>query len=241
MAARTIYRKELKDFLRQQAQTGLTITELKEQCSARFPEYEFTNQRINELIRNNHIKRIKPEKENRAGRTLTPEERDCAEQNINVVYDYLYRNRMETDEWFDIVIFGYLYAVMDYHRKRELRQYAFTTIAWHAMEREVSNYRAYGKALKRSFGKISIDKTMTEGGERLGDIIPDPSAERQFREAEFRHDLKHQLEMLDHEQRSQFYMMCSGYNVSEVRKKLGISKGKQRKNKLYMQTVLYFL
>ena len=30
--AGTIYRKELKDFLRQQAQTGLTITELKEQC-----------------------------------------------------------------------------------------------------------------------------------------------------------------------------------------------------------------
>ena len=241
MAARTIYRKELKDFLRQQAQTGLTITELKEQCSARFPEYIFTNHRISELIHNNHIKRKRPEKESRSGRTMTPEERDFAERNINVVWDYLHKKKMEPDRWFDIVIFGYLYAVMDYHRKREVQQYSFTTIAWHAMGTEVFNHRAYGRTLKRSFKEISIDRVVTESGEGLGDMMPDLSAERQFHETEFRHDLGRRLVMLDHEQRRQFYMMCSGYNVSEVRKKLGISKGKQRKNKLYMQTVLYFL
>lgn len=112
--AGTIYRKELKEFLRQQAGTGLTITELKEQCNMRFPEYSLTNQKVNELIHNNHIKRVKPEKENRSGRTMTPEERDFAERNINVVWDYLHKKKMEPDRWFDIVIFGYLYAVMDY-------------------------------------------------------------------------------------------------------------------------------
>lgn len=235
---RSVYRKELKEFLCGQAQMGLTIAELKEQCNMRFPEYSLTNQRVSEIIHNNHIKRIKPEK-NRSGRIMTPEERDYAGQNIKLVYAYLNRNMMEEDGWFDIVIFGYLYAVMDYHRKRELQQYAFSSVAWRAMDIEVYNHRNYKKALKRSFKEISIDGAMTESGGGLGSIIPDLSAESQFREAEFRHDLKNCLEMLDHKQRSQLYMMCQGYNNSEIRSALGIGMKKQRANKLHIQAALF--
>ena len=47
----------------------------------------------------------------RALRPMTQEEREFAEQNHDLVIDYLRRKRLPMDDYYDIVIFGYLSAV----------------------------------------------------------------------------------------------------------------------------------
>ena len=53
----------------------------------------------------------------RALRPMTQEERDFAEQHHNLVIDFLRYRRLPMDEFYDVVIFGYLSAVQQYFRK----------------------------------------------------------------------------------------------------------------------------
>ena len=52
----------------------------------------------------------------RALRPMTQEERDFAEQHHNLVIDFLRYRRLPMDEFYDVVIFGYLSAVQQYIR-----------------------------------------------------------------------------------------------------------------------------
>ena len=45
---------------------------------------------------------------------LTPEQRLFAEENHNLVYKFLAENHLPRDEFYDVVIFGYLRAVSRY-------------------------------------------------------------------------------------------------------------------------------
>lgn len=169
---------------------------------------------------------------------MTPEERKYAENNINIVYDYLHKNRLDIDEWFDIVVFGYLRAVMDYYRKKELKQYAFTTIAWSHMRSEASNYRVHNQALKRTCEIVSFDTARTESGAGLDEVISSTLAENQYQEIEFSHDMQQViLKKLNKEQRQQLYLLYCEYKPGEITNLLGISKERQRKNKAYMQLI----
>ena len=47
----------------------------------------------------------------RALRPMTQEERDFAEQHHDLVIDFLRYRRLPMDEFYDVVIFGYLSAV----------------------------------------------------------------------------------------------------------------------------------
>ncbi|MDO4567141.1 MAG: hypothetical protein Q4B42_07395, partial [Oscillospiraceae bacterium] len=50
------------------------------------------------------------------------------------------------DEYYDIVVFGFLRAVRRYFEQPALRAYAFSTIAWRAMKSDLfSHYRAQGR------------------------------------------------------------------------------------------------
>ena len=64
---------------------------------------------------------------------LTPEQQKFAEQNHQVVDCFLSRKRLDAEEFYDIVIFGYLLAVQEYLEKPRLSDYAFSTIAWRNM------------------------------------------------------------------------------------------------------------
>lgn len=76
----------------------------------------------------------------RKRKPLTMSEQKFAEQNHNIIYDYLHKKKMDIEEYYDIAAIGYVTAVMNYHRKRKLQKYAFTTIAWRTMGREILNY-----------------------------------------------------------------------------------------------------
>lgn len=60
---------------------------------------------------------------------LTDEQRDYATEHHTLVYKFLKDNHLSMDEFYDVVIFGYLRAVRRYLTESALRQYKFTTIA----------------------------------------------------------------------------------------------------------------
>lgn len=72
---------------------------------------------------------------------LTEEQRRFAEQNHALVYKFLHRHGLSVDEYYDIVIFGFLLAVQRYLTDASLAPYAFSTVAWSAMESALRNHR----------------------------------------------------------------------------------------------------
>ena len=90
---------------------------------------------------------------------LTPEQRDYAAKHHGLVYKFLNNNRLPEDEFYDVVIFGYLRAVRRYHTVSYLRKYAFSTIAWQAMHSDLFKYRRAQSCQKRSAEVVSLYDT----------------------------------------------------------------------------------
>ena len=71
---------------------------------------------------------------------LTPEQVCFAAKHHRLIYKYLKKRHLPKEEYYDVVVFGYLKAIQDYHSKKDLQQYAFSTICYQYMSREIYNY-----------------------------------------------------------------------------------------------------
>lgn len=85
---------------------------------------------------------------------LTSAEQALAEQNLFMVDRFLASHHLPAAEWYDVVIFRYLLTVQKWFRQPELYQYAFSTIAWKAMQSAVGNER---KKADRRIQTISLE------------------------------------------------------------------------------------
>ena len=74
-------------------------------------------------------------------RPLTLEERRFASEHISSVYRYLRQQGLNSDEWFDVVIFRYLLSVKRYFALPELQKLKFITVACSAMRSAVGHER----------------------------------------------------------------------------------------------------
>lgn len=99
----------------------------------------------------------------RALRPITQEEREFAEQKHNLVIDYLRRKRLPMDDYYDIVIFGYLSAVQQHFRNPPVGV-EFRMMAFRAMKDAVLREGEYNARAKRWGFTVSLDT----------DTIPDP-------------------------------------------------------------------
>ncbi|MDE7193246.1 MAG: helix-turn-helix domain-containing protein [Oscillospiraceae bacterium] len=71
---------------------------------------------------------------NRTAKTaLTDEESAFAEKHHKLVFSYLYSRSLSYENWYDVVIFGYLHAVQIWFLRKELHKYKFSVIAYSAM------------------------------------------------------------------------------------------------------------
>ena len=99
----------------------------------------------------------------RALRPMTQEEREFAEQNHNLVIDYLRCKCLPMDDFYDVVIFGYLSAVQQYFRNPPVGV-EFKAMAFRAMKDSVLRDGEYYARAKRCGSTVSLDT----------DTIPDP-------------------------------------------------------------------
>lgn len=94
----------------------------------------------------------------RALRPMTQEERKFAEQKHNLVIGFLRRKRLPMDDFYDIVIFGYLSAVQQYFRDPPAGV-SFEAMVFRAMKDAIFRDGEYHARAKRCGYTISLDAT----------------------------------------------------------------------------------
>ena len=109
---------------------------------------------------------------------LDPDQQQFAAQNHQIVERFLSHKRLDSDEFYDIVIFGYLLAVLEYLERPELAGYAFSTIAWRNMNDCLINEYTYWNREKRSAVTgpleedcLSIDKLLPNRMQKAAETL----------------------------------------------------------------------
>ena len=92
----------------------------------------------------------------RALRPMTQEEREFAEQKHDVVIDFLRCKRLPMDEFYDVVIFGYLSAVQQYFRNPPAGV-EFKAMAFRAMKDSILREGEYHSRAKRSGVTVGLE------------------------------------------------------------------------------------
>jgi len=92
----------------------------------------------------------------RALRPMIKEERGFAEQHHELVIDFLRCKRLPMDDFYDIVIFGYLSAVQQYFRNPPANV-EFKAMAFRAMKDSILRDGEYNARAKRCAYIISLD------------------------------------------------------------------------------------
>ena len=100
----------------------------------------------------------------RALRPMTQEEREFAEQKHDLVIDFLQRKHLSMDDFYDVVIFGYLSAVQQYFRNPPAGV-SFEAMAVRAMKDSILRDSEYHARAKRSGVTVGLDdagRTLTD-------------------------------------------------------------------------------
>ena len=87
---------------------------------------------------------------------LTPEQKTFAEKHHGLVYKFLNKNQLSADEFYDVVIVGYLRAVRRFFTETALQKYSFSPIAWNCMRVDLFNYNKMQLSKKRNADTTSI-------------------------------------------------------------------------------------
>lgn len=103
---------------------------------------------------------------------LTKEQQAFATDHHGLVYKFLNENHLPEDEFYDVIIFGYLRAVYRYFNEPKLQKYSFATIGWKSMQGALSNYNRYQSRRKRNMEVLSIHVGLYPDGAPLEDTIP---------------------------------------------------------------------
>lgn len=86
---------------------------------------------------------------------MTPAQQLFAEEHHNLVYAFLNEKKLPEDEYYDVVVFGYLQAVMDYTTQGESSRFSFATIAWRKMESRLADHFRHQASTKRAAPTVS--------------------------------------------------------------------------------------
>jgi RNA polymerase sigma-70 factor (ECF subfamily) len=155
-------------------------------------------------------------------RSLTLEEQTFAAEHHDLVHRYLRQRHLSEDDFYDVVIFRYLRAVRQYLERESLRQYAFSTIAYHAMDSSVGHYYESRNRKKHKATVLSLDYPM--GGNetlRFGDTVADARVDI---DAEVR--VKQFFNSVDDRERGMLFMRARGYSVREIAKRHAVPSTK---------------
>ena len=103
---------------------------------------------------------------------LTKEQQTFATAHHSLVYKFLNENRLPEDEFYDVVIFGYLKAVRDYFSDLTAQKFSFSTIATRQMKFRLYDYFRTQERRKRNMEVLSIHVGLYPDGAPLEDTIP---------------------------------------------------------------------
>ena len=152
---------------------------------------------------------------------LTAEHRDFAENHHNLVYAFLHGNSLRADDFYDIVIMGYLYAVQVYCDREDLREkYAFSTIAWNQMSYKLKNYYKQQSCPMRKAVTVSLEAMIYDGdGLMRNEVISEPDHAQEQLDAKLLWEEVSGL--ISGKQAELLHMRADGYTTREIAIKKG--------------------
>lgn len=145
---------------------------------------------------------------------LTHEQRLFAADNHGLVYKFLNENRLPEDEFYDVVIFGYLRAVRRFFTEKKLQKYRFSTIAWNCMRVDLFNYNKTKTRQKRNAEVISIHAGMYDDALPLEQMLSKPDELMIQLETELLlHDLARRISK---QQMDMVRLKSGGYGIRDI-------------------------
>ena len=114
---------------------------------------------------------------------MTTLQKQFAEEHQDTVFRFLSHKGLPVEDYYDIVIFGYLQAVQEYDENPALSRFQFSTIAWTKMSDCLSKHFSYENKPKRKAPTVSIH-TYTSDGLALDEILPDRRKDLQAQTAD---------------------------------------------------------
>lgn len=158
---------------------------------------------------------------------LTPEQRLFAAEHHGLVYSFLNDKHLPENEYYDVIIFGYIDAVRRYFTEPHLQQYSFGTIAWGGMQGALANYNRTMHRQKRNATVISIHISRPDNDLSLEETIGAPDELMQQLETRLLlHDL---ARCVSKQQMDMVRLRTSGYSDRDIARKHNISKAQVKK------------
>ena len=149
---------------------------------------------------------------------MTPLQRQFAAEHQNVVFRFLNQKKLPIDDYYDIVIFGYLQAVQEYDENPALSRFQFTTIAWTKMNDCLCSHYTHENRMRRKVPTVNIH-AYTQAGRTLDDILPDHRKDLQAQTAEHLFVME-VLSCLTETERQMVHLKADGLTCREIAERL---------------------
>lgn len=163
-------------------------------------------------------------------RPLTEEERVFSAdlENYDWLFKYMSINKLDQEEWYDILILHYLRAVKKYLNIPHLQQYEFSTILFRTLDNARINYFRDINREKRmpSGGIVSLDwEEESMNGKRTAPMTWIDLKQSVEKTVMYHEMILEILSNLNDVQAEIFKMTMEEYNREEIKRYLGIKKG----------------
>lgn len=146
---------------------------------------------------------------------LTEEEKALATVNHSLIYSFLHRHNYAIEDFYNVVIFGFLRSVQVYNRRKDIQEkYQLAFIAEQYMRAEIANHFRKERSMKRKPKEavLSLDANYAET-ENLYNLFGGKSAEEEVLEEESFTEL---LEQFSSQQKDILRLRLEGYNNKEI-------------------------
>lgn len=163
-------------------------------------------------------------------RPLTEEERVFSAnlENYDWLFKYMSINKLDQEEWYDILILHYLRAVKKYLNIPHLQQYEFSTILFRTLDNARINYFRDMNREKRmpSGGIVSLDwEEDSMNGKHTAPMTWIDLKQSVEKTVMYHEMISEILSNLNDVQAGIFKMTMEEYNREEIKRYLGIKKG----------------
>lgn len=146
---------------------------------------------------------------------LTEEEKELATENHSLVYSFLHRHNYAIEDFYNVVIFGFMRSIQVYNRRTDIKEkYQLAFIAEQYMRAEIANHFRKERSMKRKLKEtvLSLDANYAET-ETLYNLCGGKSAEEEVLEEERLTEL---LEQFSSQQKDILKLRLEGYNNKEI-------------------------
>lgn len=151
---------------------------------------------------------------------LATRETAFAAEHHDMVYLFLEENKLSEEDYYDVIVFGYLEAVKKYLRRPQLQEYSFESVAKKAMNACLGNYR---RSLSNVESSISVCSLHTGLDDDYSIENTVQYAKNSIEAAISSLDWQQTVSALDETERRIIDMLASGYLKGEIPKLLGIT------------------